>query len=152
MATFDPLLGEQDFTYEGITYQVRYHQMMEIQDHAHYLQATVPLKMTDPFGYSEENSLTGSGTATNAGNYETYPTIEIAGPITNPSVTVNGINLAYTGTVDAGDTLVIDCEDQTVYIGSTNVIENFAGDFPSFQVGNNIVVGTAVFKWRDKYV
>ena len=152
MAIFDPLLGEQDFTYEGITYRVRYTQMMEIQDHAHHLQATVPLKMTDPFGYSEENSLTGSGTATNAGNYETYPTIEIAGPVTNPSVTVNGINLAYTGTVDEGDTLVIDCEDQTVYIGTANVIENFAGDFSSFQVGANIVVGTAVFKWRDKYI
>jgi phage-related protein len=108
--------------------------------------------MTDPFGYYDENSLTGSGTATNAGNVETFPTIEIAGPVTNPSVTVNGINLAYTGTVDAGDTLVIDCEDQTVYIGTTNVIENFTGDFPSFQVGANIVVGTAVFKWRDKYL
>jgi len=154
MATFDPLLGEQDFTYEGITYRVRYTQMMEIHDYPHNLQAIVPLKMSDPFGYSEENSLTGSGTATNAGNYETYPTFTIPAS-TDPTVQVGTDVLEYTGTIGAGDTLVIDCEARTAVIGSTNVLKNLSGDWPVLAVGDNTVTAseaTIITTWRDKSV
>ena len=43
VAQFDPSFT-QDFTYEGITYRVRYTQMMEIHDYPHNLQAIVPLR------------------------------------------------------------------------------------------------------------
>jgi phage-related protein len=153
MAQFDPSFT-QDFTYEGITYTVRYHQMMEIRDHAHYLQAIVPLKVADPFGYSEENSLTGSGTATNAGNYETFPTLTIP-PSTDPTVQVGTDVLTYTGTIGAGDTLIIDCEARTAVIGSTNVLKNLSGDWPVLAVGDNTVTvseATTIMTWRDKSV
>lgn len=151
-ATFDPSFT-QDFTYDGITYKVKYTQMMEVHDYPHNLQAIVPLKMVDPFGYSEQKSLTGSGIAVNAGNIETYPTFTLP-PGTNPSITVGTTVLSYTGTIAAGSTLVIDCKNRTAYIGSTNVLSGLSGTFPVFPVGNNTVTVPAgtVTTWKDRFI
>ncbi len=144
-------VGQQELWIGNICYNVKYSGMMDVIPYSNYFIATVPLKMTDPFGYSIEHSQVNAGTCTNAGNIETYPKIEI-GPSTNPSVTINGVSLSYTGTIATGHTLTIDCEAQTVYDNTTNVIQNFTGDFVAFQVGANIVTGTATFKWRDKFI
>jgi len=152
MAQFDPSMV-QDFTYEGITYKVRYSQMMEIQDFPHNLQATVPLKMVDPFGYSHQKTLTGSGIAINNGNIETYPVFRIPAS-TNPVIKVGTTVLSYTGTVSAGNTLVIDCLNQTAFIGSANVLRNVSGNFPVLEVGDNTVTapsGTLTI-WKDRYL
>jgi phage-related protein len=141
------LTSETELVIDDLTYAVKY-SMMDVFSLAYAIQATVTLKMTNPFAYSEEHTQTGSGTCINSGNIETCPIIEIPSSV-NPSVTVNGITLSYTGVVSG---LVIDCEKQTVMDGSTNVIQNFNGVFPVFKVGSNTVTGNAVFKWRDRYI
>lgn len=151
-AAFNPKLGEQRFRYEGLSYSVRPTGMIEVKDYPHHLVATVPLKMADPFGYSGEQTLVGSGTATNSGIVETYPTF-IVPPSTNPSIQVGTKVLNYSGTIAAGQTLVIDCKHQTAYIGSVNVIGAISGDFPVLEVGDNAVTVPAgtITKWHDLY-
>lgn len=111
----------------------------------------------DPFWYStEEHSVTGSGVLTNNGTVETPLIIEITGLATDPTVTIGNDTLSYTGSLGAGQTLVIDTEKQTVKIGNVNVIGGFTGKFPKIPPGNTNVIaassGTTVFKWRDRWI
>ena len=145
--------SETQLVIGAVTYPVKY-SMMDVIPYPYEFQATVTLKMTDPFGYSVEKSLTGSGTASNLGNYETYPTFTIPAS-TNPTVQVGTDVLTYTGTIAANHTVVVDCEKQTAVDGATNVIANVSGDWPVLEAGDNTitvaVAGTAT-TWKDKFV
>jgi len=145
------LIGENELWIDDICYNVKY-SMMDVIPYPYVFQSTVTLKMTDPFGYSIEKSLTGSGTASNLGNYETYPTFTIP-PSTNPTIQVGTNVLIYTGTIAANHTVVIDCEHRTAVDGSANVIANVSGDWPVLAPCYNtvtVVAGT-VTTWKDKY-
>jgi hypothetical protein len=49
---------------------------------------------------------------TSAGNVISYPVITIAGAVTDPSVTIGGQTFAFTGTIDAGKSVVLTCDPQ----------------------------------------
>jgi len=82
--------------------------------------------------------------------------IEIAGPVTNPSVTVGGQTLSYTGSLAAGDKVVIDTEKMTVTFNGVNALGSYSGGFPKLQPGDTEVTaaagGTTTWKWRDRWV
>lgn len=60
-------------------------------------------------------------TAINLGNYRAPWTATIPGPVTNPSIQHVGLGVAlnFTGTVNTGESLVIDSDAQTVLLNGT---------------------------------
>lgn len=60
---------------------------------------------------------TGAVSVTNSGDADTHPTIEIAGPVDRPSVTLGADVLEYDIALGAGDVLVIDTAAGTVRLG-----------------------------------
>lgn len=136
-------------------YTVKLSGKIDPTNYVDWFQFEIPLKMSDPFIESlEEHSLIGSGTITNAGNFETGLIIEIAGPVINPSVTVGTDTLKYTGTIADGETLIIDTDKQTVKIGNTNVAGDYNGVFPSIPPGDTSITASSnvTVKWRDKWI
>lgn len=141
----------------GKVYNVRYAGSIDFTPHTTWLEMTIPFKMFNPFIQgTPQKSLTGSGTATNAGNKETPFTLTITGAVTNPSVTVGGYTMAYDGTINAGSVLVIDTEKLTAMLNGVNALPNYNGVFPKLAVGNNVVVaaaaGTTVVAWYDRWI
>ncbi|WP_024834145.1 distal tail protein Dit [Ruminiclostridium josui] len=139
------------------TYVVKYSGKIDITQYPSWFEFTLPFKMSNPFiTGSFEKILTGSGTLVNNGTFETSLTIEITGPITNPSLTVGGYLLSYTGTIPSGQTLVINSNGGTgtVKLGGVNAMSGYNGIFPSLQPGNtNVTAGSNVtIRWKDKWL
>jgi len=51
--------------------------------------------------------------------------------------------MGYTGTLTAGDVLVIDCDEQTVELNGVNMTKYFTGEFPQLYSGTNEL------RWED---
>lgn len=67
------------------------------------------------------------------------PVWRVTGQATNPSITnlTTNTELAYTGTIAAGQTLVVDSLNRTAMIGTADVSRYLTGDWLSLQVGTN---------------
>ncbi len=161
MGALNPKLGVQTLTFanrQGKVYNVLYvGQLKFVEEGPGYRKFTLPFKMHDPIiKASTQSTLTGSGTAVNGGNDICPVTVEIVGPVTNPSVTVAGKTMTYTGTVTASDTLIIDTEKLTCTFNGANALANFNGVFPKLAVGNNAVTaasaGTTTVKWHNRWI
>lgn len=139
-------------------YLVKYAGKIDISQHyPSWMQFVIPFKSASPFIQgSFEMVQSGSGTLNNDGNVETPLTIEIAGPATNPSVTVGTYTLSYAGTINSGSTLIIDTEKLTAELDGVNVLPDYSGGFPWLSAGNTNVIGpgsgTTTFKWRARYL
>lgn len=106
---------------------------------------------------------TGSGSSIVTVNVSTVlpvnPVIVVEGLATNITITNLSTNtsITYTGTVDANQTLVIDCYNQTAKLNGANVVSNISGDWIQIVNGVNrfqlsIGSGTtdhAVLKWNE---
>lgn len=161
MGYLNPKLGVQTLTFAnrpGKVYNVLYAgQLKFAEEGPGYRMFTIPFKMHNPLiSASVQSSLIGSGTAVNGGNNETPCIVEIVGAVTNPSVTIGGKTMTYTGTVTASDTLVIDTEKLTCTFNGANALANYNGVFPMLAVGNNTVtapaLGTIAVKWYNKFI
>ncbi len=139
------------------TYVVKYSGKIDITQYPSWFEFTLPFKMSNPFiTGSFEKKLTRSGTLVNNGTFETSLIIEITGPITNPSLTVGGHLISYTGTIPFGQTLVINSNGGTgtVKLGGVNAMAGYNGVFPSLSPGStNVSAGDNItIKWRDKWL
>ncbi|OZV12333.1 hypothetical protein CIW83_09560 [Tissierella sp. P1] len=137
------------------TYMVKYSGKIDITNYASWFQFVLPFKMSDPFIIgSFEKTLTGSGNLVNEGTFETGLIVEISGPVTNPSLTIGGETLTYTGTIPSGQKLIIDTEKETAKIGSNNTMANYNGVFPLLYPGSTNVVSNSnvIVKWHDKWI
>jgi phage-related protein len=162
MGYLNPKLGVQTLTFAnrpGKVYNVLYiGQLKFAEEGPGYRMFTIPFKMHDPLiKASTQSTLTGSGTAVNGGNDETPCIVEIVGLVTNPSVTIGGKTMTYTGTVTASDMLIIDTEKLTCTFNGANALGNLTGLTPSIKlaVGNNVVTvtgGTVTLKWNNKFI
>lgn len=137
--------------------EVRVAGAIQPEEYADYLEFTIPLKAPRPFYLGPTlNTMSGSGTATSAGGVEAPATVTIRGAVTNPSVTVAGATFTWTGTVGAGDTLVVDGERMTVTFNGANAISGFSGTFPTLQPGDNTITapaqGSMTTTWRDRWI
>lgn len=160
----NPLSGAQSLTFDdepGKVYNVRFSGSLEIKNkYPTWFDFIIPLKMFDPYILGAvQKSLTGSGTATNDGTVATPFTLTIEGPVggvTNPSVTVGGYVMTYTGTIDVGSVLVVDTEKLTAELDGVNALPNFNGVFPRLQAGDNVVTaaaaGTTILNWYDRWI
>lgn len=63
----------------------------------------------------------GTISATNSGNFDTYPTFRIDGPVVNPRITnaTTGETLALNITLATGEFLTIDSDQRTILLGGT---------------------------------
>ena len=154
----DPTKGYRNLVFSDDidkTYQVKYSGRIDFTQFPDWFQFTIPFKMANPFIIgSLEKTQVGSGTISNDGTYETGLTIEIIGPATNPSVTIEGDILRYNGTLSNGQVLTIDTEKQTAKIGNNNAIANYNGVFPMLAPGETDVLanGNVTVKWRDRWL
>lgn len=161
MGYLNPKLGQQELTFAnrpGKVYNVVYAgQLKFAEEGPGYRKFTIPFKVYKAHGNSvTQSSLVGSGTAINGGNDETPMIVEIIGPVTNPSVTVNGKTMTYTGALTSSDALLIDTEKLTCTFNGANALANYNGVFPMLAVGNNTVTaasaGTTTVKWYNKFI
>lgn len=156
----NPKNGAQELTFDdrpGIVYNVVWSGSINFLDEGLYHRKfTIPFKLHDPIAKSSsQNTLAGAGTAVNGGTIETPFTVEIVGPVTNPSVAVGGVIMTYTGQVTASDLLVIDTGKRTAIFNGVNALANYNKAFPKLAVGNNTVTitgGTVTLKWYDRWV
>jgi phage-related protein len=64
----------------------------------------------------------------NLGDWFTYPTILITGAFTELSIGINSKLYTYTGSIDIGDTLIIDCQNQMATKNGQNAMTGISGD------------------------
>lgn len=137
------------------TYMVKYSGKIDLSPYATWFKFTLPLKMSDPFIIgSFEKTLIGSGKLINNGTFETGLLIEITGPVTNPSLTIGGETVKYTGTIPGGQKLTIDTGLETAKIGPTNAMTGYNEVFPLLYPGEVTVTASSniTIKWRDKWI
>lgn len=162
MAALNPKLGVQDLTFAnrpGKVYRVLYvGQLRFVEEGPGYRKFTIPFKLHDPvIKASTQSTLIGSGTAVNGGGDDCPVIVEIVGSVTNPSVTIGGKTMTYTGTVTASDTLIIDTEKLTCTFNGANALANLTGLSPKVKLamGNNTVTaasaGTTTVKWYNRW-
>jgi phage-related protein len=100
------------------------------------------------------------GTATNYGSVDTPVRIKFNEGSIDPSVSINGVAVTYTGTIGAGEYVEVDTELKTArkYSGGSfiNVLGNMNGNFPWLSPGSNSVsfsgTGSALISWRDRWL
>jgi len=148
----DLLIWESD---SGKGIYVRLSGAPRISDLENLFEVSISLEYQPFWVGITEKTLVGSGTANNAGTVETPLKITIQGPVTNPSVTVGGTVLSYTGTLAAPDQLIIDTETKTVKLNISNALKYYSGGFPQLQPGETSVIaaaGTTTFAWKDRWI
>lgn len=137
-------------------YRVKYSGKIQPDFYATWFKFVIPFKMSNPFIIGTfEKSLTGSGTLINEGSFETGLTVEIAGPVTNPSITIGADILTYTGSLLEGEALILDTLKQTAKIGNINAIDNYNGVFPLLYPDTELSVvasSNVTIKWNDKFI
>lgn len=138
-------------------YLVKYAGKIDLTQYPTWMQFTLPFKSASPYIQgSFEMIHSGSGMLNNKGNLETPLVIEIAGPVSNPIVSVGIYTLTYTGTIDEGSTLIIDVENMAAELDGVNVLPDYSGGFPWLSVGYTTVTGasagTTTFRWRARYL
>jgi len=137
------------------TYTVKYAGKIDLTQYADWMEFVIPFKIANPYIIgSFEKKQTGSGALFNSGNVETPVIIQIAGAITNPSITFGAYTLTYTGIIPDGQTLVVDTEKKTVMLNGANALNNWSGGFPKLQPGNTSVTADnkVTFIWRERWV
>lgn len=87
------------------------------------------------------------------------PTIVISAVTTNPIIenTTTSTKLTYTGSIQTGQSLVIDCNNQFATLNGVNVTSNLSGNWISLAPGSNSItysatgtnVPDAVIKWAE---
>lgn len=156
----NPKLGAQTLTFAdepGKVYMVRYAGRIEPTRHPMAREFVVPLKACDPFRISAfQSTLAASGNAINTGNIDVPFALEIRGAVTNPTVTVNGIPMTYTGTLSVNDVLTFDTQYMTAILNGANAISKCTSTFPKLAIGSNAVTmpsgGTATLTWYDRWI
>ncbi len=154
-----PLNGEKSLTFADDIerqYKVRYSGRINIENYPTWFKFVIPFKMSSPFiTGSFENVQIGSGAIENKGNVDAHMIIEIRGLATNPSLTIDGELLSYAGTINTGETLVIDTKKKTAKIGDTNVLDNWGKKFPVLKPETTVEVTASnniIIKWRESWI
>jgi len=131
------------------------------------LVVSLPLVGRPYWESTTTHTLDNSGTAANAGNAPCPCTITFAAG-TDPSITIGGTTVSYTGTIAVGSKVEVDTLHKTaayINIGSgarANALANVAvtiggastEDWPWLAVGNNTVTtaATTQISWQDWWI
>lgn len=99
----------------------------------------------------------------NRGEDEMYPIFELSGRLENPTFTINGKMFSYNGVIPDGETVIVDNENQNVYVknsdGTTSNRNAFwCNVFTSLPLGTSNLAIPAQFqpkiavKWRPRWI
>ncbi|NNV07493.1 phage tail family protein [Geobacillus sp. MMMUD3] len=121
----------------------------------------------EPFAYSvNKTSVSKQVTASdkqvtlvNNGTYDVFPLIKVSNANTNSlSLTVGGDKLTISNTLQTSDVLTIDCDEMTVLLNETNVLDKTTGTFLSLKPGTNVMTVEAqntlnvLVEWRERFL
>ena len=121
-----------------------------------WAQMTLEFFCPDPRIYSDALH-TGSGTVTNAGNFETRPVITVTGATTLSNANDNGNSIVVAGSTVGGvpNPCIIDLENRTVVDGGGanrfDVIQPATTWF-AMVPGSNAISGGGTISWRDSWI
>ena len=108
-----------------------------------YRTATVTFRV-QPFKYDSTeadryaNSESQNLIVENIGNHTAKPLITIKGEGT-VELSLNGTAICQYTFPEGDDTVILDCEKQDAYLGTTLKNRNMVGEFPIFERGNNVI-------------
>lgn len=129
----------------------------EIEKRGRHAIISISFRCSDPYWYAIQDDIfdyetVGAKAVVRKGNAESYPIIEIKGTSSTSGkfgIGANGSMLNYTGSLTAGETLVIDSERLTAYTRNANGVVSSALskldvlDFPVLTKGDNNFVLSA---------
>ena len=111
--------------------------------------------------YSEKEVELSGDVAINNGIAPCGFKVVIPGEVTNPSVTVNGVKMEYTGEITSNLSLVIDTGKKLCYTldssgNKVNVKKNYSAKYPLLEKGANTVISESEnefsMTWNEKYL
>lgn len=155
---FNPLGGFKDLILEWdplSVYKVKYAGNSAVKEWIKDGRVDISLKTKDPYIYSTEKVKAGVGTIRNEGTFPTPLVITIAGPASNPAISVGDEEISYTGAIASGSSLIIDGENYLVTMGGVNVLALLEGDIPSLPAGIVTVgctSGSISWKWKERRI
>ncbi len=82
-------------------------------------------------------------TVDNLGDWYSAPSITITGVFTQLSIGIGSKFYIYSGNIQEGDTLVIDCKDHMATINGLNAMSSISGDRFEFEPGTNTLFITS---------
>lgn len=105
------------------------------------------------YDYDYESHLTGQALVVNPGSGPADFLLRIYGPCVNPYVSINGVDIGVTATVQAGEYVEIDSRDKTVYRVDTNGVRTnlfnqrlkTTSIFTKIPSGNNVAIWPGTF-------
>ncbi len=121
----------------------------------------------EPFAYSVNKTsvskqITASDkqiTLVNNGTYDVFPVIKVSNANTNSlSLTLGNDKLNISNALQTSDILTIDCDEMTVLLNDTNVLDKTTGTFLSLQPGTNVMTVEAQntlnvsVEWRERFL
>lgn len=121
----------------------------------------------EPFAYSVNKTtitkqITSSDkqiTLVNQGTYDVFPVIKVSNANTNSlSLTIGDDKLTVSNALQASDVLTIDCDEMTVLLNDTNVLDKTTGTFLSLKPGTNVMTVEAQntlnlsVEWRERFL
>lgn len=113
-----------------------------------------------PLGGAVWDAETGHATTTFTVNglYAVNPIWTVPGPAESPLIenTTNGTSLSYLGQIPAGQSLIVDCGNQTATLAGANVKNNVRGTWQTFEPGQITIrysganiTGPSNLKWNE---
>lgn len=153
-ALFNPLEGYKQLVFDddpGRYYLAKYTSAVtesQIKFTINRADFQLGFKCDDPFIYSAfpktpswaavagaEKTLFNEGTA----QTPVVMTLTASTAVSNVQIGINGIYAIYNGTINPGDTVVIDTGEMTYQKNGVNAIQYWSGDFPKLQPGQNTI-------------
>ncbi len=154
----DPSTGPKELRFEDDPdriYFVKYSGKISLKEWLKNADITIPLKMTDPYIYSDEKTAEGNCVIVNEG-VNTDITIEIQGPATAPiTIQIGDYTMIFNQSIDSGKSLIIDGKKPTVEIDGVNYLPKLTGNIPILPPGNVSVScssGYPIWRWRNKWL
>lgn len=129
----------------GTTFDVKYSGQAVTEQGPSFIRVTMPFE-SGPYGYpSLAQEVYGNGILINHGDKEMPFINEISEGCINPHFTIGTVEYSYTGTVPTGKKLVINHENLTCDLVSSNgtkenVIKNLTGDFQTVPKGQSVTI------------
>lgn len=136
-------------------YDVKYHDSLSVKEYPKFVEFTIPLKSSLPFG-KQLNKKTATGNMTFA-SQSIVPVggiITVTGPATSPKFYLNDYEMEFVEseafTILSGDKLVIDCGNSTVTLVKSNetmvnAMPAYNHQFPKVEPGiNELELGTGI--------
>lgn len=145
------------FVDSGSRFRVRVNSNIDRENHAGHLTFTLGFESVS--AYSEKEVELSGDVAINNGIAPCGFQVTFQGAVTNPSITVGGVEMEYVGEITSNLSLVIDTEKKLCYTldssgNKVNVKKNYSAKYPLLEKGANTVTSEFEFSmtWKEKYL